>query len=84
MSNCRTTRCDRIGSRQISAESSSRSILRWNDGQYRLIMPGCSLYSCVVMVGVLFGQDITEIRENDSKRRGSNDCKGESMAEEYG
>jgi len=80
----RTPKCSRLGIRQISPRSSRISILQWNDCEYRLIMPGCSIHITLVMVGMLFSQDITEIRENNNERGRSNDCTGKSMAEEYG
>jgi len=81
MSNCRTPRCDRIRSGQVGAKSSRRSILRWHDCKHRIIMLGSSLYFSMVMVGMLFCQDIAEIRKNNTQWRRSHDCSRESMAE---
>ena len=63
----RTPECSRLGIGQISTRSSCISILQWNDGKYRLIMSRCGIYFIVVMVGMLFSQDITEIRENNNE-----------------
>jgi hypothetical protein len=84
MPTSRTPKCNRLWIRQISPRSSRISILRWNDCEYRLIMSRCSIHITLVMVGMLFSQDITEIRENNNERGGGNDRKGEGMAEEYG
>jgi hypothetical protein len=80
MPTSRTPKCDRLWIRQISPRPSRISILRWNDCEYRLILSRGSIHITLVMVGMLFSQDITEIRENNNERGGSNDCTGKSMA----
>jgi hypothetical protein len=84
MPTSRTPKCNRLWIGQISPRSSRISILRWNDCEYRLILSRSSIHITLVMVGMLFSQDITEIRENNNERGGGNDRKGEGMAEEYG